>query len=61
MKVGVENITMCLDGAANDSTKQGAITSGLRSFPDSFKPECVNAITEKTFKVGCAIPYSQRR
>lgn len=58
---GQEKITMCMDGSANDSTKQGGITSGLRSFPDSFRPEAVNAITEKTFKVGCAVPYAQRR
>lgn len=58
---GQEKITMCMDGSANDSTKQGGITSGLRSFPDSFRPEVVNSITEKTFKLGCAVPYAQRR
>lgn len=52
--------TMCLDGAANHDTQIGSISSGARSFPGSFKDESLNAITEKQFKMGCAINFEQR-
>ena len=49
--------TMCLDGGANESTRTGYLSSGRTSMPESY--ELLDAITEKQFKVGCAINHEQ--
>lgn len=49
--------TMCLDGGANNETKNGFLSSGRTSMPESYN--LIDTITEKQFKVGCAVNHNQ--
>ena len=57
VEYGSGSYTMCLDGGANKSTRTGYLSSGRTSMPESY--ELIDAISEKQFKVGCAINHKQ--
>ena len=49
--------TMCLDGGANKLTRNGFLSMGRKSMPESY--DLIDAVSEKLFKVGCAVSHTQ--
>ena len=57
VEYGDGSYTMCLDANPKDLTHQGILASGHKSMPESY--DSIDAISEKLFKVGCAVNHEQ--